>query len=151
MVYTGVKFCTQVNTKVFRYVTAYLGENIWSVFEHIYVALNIMKWRHFVRCTKACFVYRITQEFCEILWATLGNDWKCILNYTILNFNSLCSAYTVWRYYTVLLKSNEIFSLPLGIIFGNYFLMVSIKVKDYLGFYFAYFLHYQPIYQKTDC
>ena len=32
------------------------------------------------RCTKACFVYRVTQKIFDILWAMLGNSWKHILN-----------------------------------------------------------------------
>ena len=54
----------------------------------------------------------------------LENGWKCILNCVswfviiILNFNALGDAYTIWRHYTVLLKSNRIcLRLIFGIIF----------------------------------
>ena len=68
----------------------------------------------------------------------IGNDWKCIVKSVswlvsiILNFNDLCYEYTVQRHYTVLLRSNRIFYIILGLTFGNYFLTVSDEVEDHL-------------------
>ena len=56
---------------------------------------------------KVSFKNRITQKKSDILWAMLGNAWKCILKCVswfvsvILNFNALCDAYTVQRLYRV--------------------------------------------------
>ena len=50
------------------------------------------------RCTKAGFAYRVTEKIYDILWAMIGNDWKCIFNCVLwfvsitLNFNALCDA-----------------------------------------------------------
>ena len=52
-------------------------------------------------CTKAWFVYRITQNISDTAWTMPGTGWKCIFNclswfvFIILNFNALCNAYTV--------------------------------------------------------
>ena len=87
---------------------------------------------------KTCFVYRVIQKISDTLWATFENGWKCIFKCIswfasiIVNFNALCDAYTVYRYYTVLFKNNRKFCFLLGIIFENYFLTVSNKVEDHL-------------------
>ena len=100
-------------------------------------------------------MYRITQRISDTLWTMLAKGWKCILNcasrfvFVVLNFNAFCNAYTVQRHYTEFLRSNRIFCLILGIIFGNYCLTVSNEGDDNLWFYFAY-LNYPPMYEETD-
>ena len=108
-------------------------------------------------CTKACFVYRITQKISDTLWVIHGNSCLCILNCVsrfvsiILTFDALCDAYTVQiQIYTVLLKSNAIFFLILGIIFGNYFNTVFNEGDDHLWFYFTYFINQPPMYDEIN-
>ena len=91
-----------------------------------------------------------------MLWSMIGNGWIYLLNCVswfvsvILNFNALCDEYTVQRQsYTVLLKSNGIFYLMLGITFGNYILRVSKDDDDHLWLYFVY-LNYPSMYEETD-
>ena len=81
----------------------------------------------------------------------------CILNCVswyvsiILKFTALCDTYTVQiQSYAVLLKSNRIFCLILGITFGNYFLTVSNEGDDHLWLYFVD-LNYPSMYEETDC
>ena len=88
----------------------------------------------------------------------LRNGWICIFNCIswfvsiILNFNTLCDAYTVQtQCYTGLFKSSRIFCLILGITFGNYFLIVSNEDDDYLWLYFVFILNYPPMYKEIDC
>ena len=65
------------------------------------------------RCTKSCFIYRVTQKISHKLLVMLRNDWKCIYYcvllfvFIILNFNAFCHMYTVQRVYTVFLKRNS--------------------------------------------
>ena len=106
-------------------------------------------------CTKACFVYRITQKISDILWTMLRNSWICILNcvswkvLSMLNFDVPCDVYTVQRQsYTELLKSNRIFCLILGIPFENYFLTASNEGEDLLWLYFAFILNHSPMYEE---
>ena len=107
---------------------------------------------------KACFAYSFKQKIFDILWVTLGYVWiyilKCISWFVsiILNFNGHCNAYTVQiQSYAVLLKSNRIFLLMLGISFGNYFLPIYNECDDPLWLYFVYFLNYPPMYEEIDC
>ena len=59
--------------------------------------------------------------------------------------------YTVQRQsYTVLLKSNGIFCLLLGINFENYSLGVSNEGDDHKWIYFM-FLNYLPMYEEIYC
>ena len=109
-------------------------------------------------CSKACFVYRITQKIFDILCVILGNSWICILNCVscfvsiILNFNAFCDECTVQiQTYTVLLESSRIFWLILVVIFGNFILAVSEEGDDHLLLYFGYFLNYPPLYEEIDC
>ena len=68
------------------------------------------------RYTKAFVIYRITQKISDIIWAMIGNDWKCILNCVlwfvsiILNLNTLSDTHAVQRH-IVLHKSNRIFCI----------------------------------------
>ena len=102
-----------------------------SELDKFYLKSKMKKLMRFLRCTVACFVYRITQKISDILWARIENGWICILNCVswfvsiILNFNALCNAYTVHRHYTVLLKRKKIFCLILEIIFRNYIFTIS--------------------------
>ena len=87
----------------------------------------------------------------------VANGWKCILNcvswfdFFIFNFNSLRNEYAVQgQSYTVLLKSNSMLCLIIGITFGNYFLTVSNDGADHLRLYFVYFLNYPPMYEEID-
>ena len=114
--------------------------------------------KYFIQLYKSIFVYRITQKISDISWVTLGNGWVCNKLFFmfffpfILNFNALCNAYTVQiQSYTVLLKSNRIICLILGITFGSYFLSVSKEVYDHFLLYFVLFLNYPPMYEEIDC
>ena len=142
-------------TKVFRYISVYLkgGWSFKSLLHNIYIALNTVQLNISFSCRKACFVYRITQKISDKLWVILGNGCICILNCVswfvslILNFNALCVvAHAFQRQsYTMLLKSNRIFCLILGITFGNYFLTVSNEGDDHLWLYFVFFLNQPPM------
>ena len=110
------------------------------------------------RCTKACFVCRITQKISDILWIILRNSWICILNCVswfvsiILNFIALCDLYTLQiQSYTMLLKRNRIFCLIWGITFGSHILTVSHEGDDHLWIYFVYCLNYSRMYEEPDC
>ena len=62
-----------------------------------------MKSTYFIQLYKNMFRIEVTQAISYILWTTLGNDWKYILNFVsryvsvILNCNVFCNAYTVQR------------------------------------------------------
>ena len=65
----------------------------------------------------------------------------------MLNFKTVCGAYKVEiQCYTMLLKSNRIFCLILGIASENYLLAVSNEDDDHLWLNFVYFLNYPPMY-----
>ena len=107
--------------------------------------------------TKTCFICRITQKISDALWAMLGNGWKYIFNCVlwfisvIVNFNALCDTYTVYRHYTVFLKSNRAFSFLIKIIIGNYFLMVSNKIEEHFWLHFVCFLNQLSISKEIRC
>ena len=78
----------------------------------------------------------ITQKISDKVWVVLEKGWKCIFNCVswfvsiILNVSALGDAYAVQRHYKMLLKSNRMLCLILGILFRNLFLTVSDEVED---------------------
>ena len=94
-------------------------------------------------------IHKHTLAFCPIVSniGTASFNAKCSLN-----FNAFCDAYIVQKQsYTMLLKSNRIFCLILGITFENNLLSISNEGDDHLWFYFVFFLNYPPMYEEIDC
>ena len=94
------------------------------------------------------------QKITDTLWAMIGKSWICILNCVswfvsiILKFTALCNTYAVQiQSYAMLLKSNRIICLILGITFENHFLTVSNEGDIHLWLYFVY-LNYPSMCMK---
>ena len=68
-----------------------------------------------------------------------GSVFSIVFQSLFLYFNALCDVYTV------ILKSNWIFCILLGMIFENYFLNISQKVIEE---HFVYFLNCLSIYEE---
>ena len=101
-------------------------KNVFRMLDHTKDSKHIMSyaWKRLRKCIFTCVSWFVS---------------------IILNFNALCDAYTVQRQnYIMLLKSNIIFRLILGITFENYSLSVSKEGDDHLCFYFV-FLNYPPM------
>ena len=108
-------------------------------FSQIRVVVHVCKNTY----TVACFVYRITRLFSNIVWAM-----QCLSNCVswfvsiILNLNCpFCGACIVQRHYAVSPKSDRKLRLLLEIILGNCLLMVSTQFEEHLWLYFVYFFH----------
>ena len=66
--------CSFRDSQVFRYISACRSWIFSSLLQHIYIAINIMKLYTSFSCTKACFIYRITQKISDILWVIMETD-----------------------------------------------------------------------------
>ena len=82
------------------------------------------------------------------VWKRLEVYFQCVLWFffiiIVLNFNALCDVHTLLTQYTVLLKSNRILCLLIGIIF-KCFLMFSYKFEEH----FWFFLNHASIYEEA--